>query len=48
MDRLDAPDKEKEASKIQFEASVKSGHDVLHIENLAKSYGDNNLFQTLI
>ncbi|EEH98424.1 MULTISPECIES: ABC-F family ATP-binding cassette domain-containing protein [Clostridium] len=47
MDRLDAPDKEKEASKIQFEASVKSGHDVLHIENLAKSYGDNNLFSNL-
>ncbi|MDB1968512.1 ABC-F family ATP-binding cassette domain-containing protein [Clostridium tertium] len=47
MDRLDAPDKEKEASKIQFEASVKSGHDVLHIENLAKSYGDNNLFSNI-
>ncbi|WP_278601027.1 ribosomal protection-like ABC-F family protein, partial [Clostridium tertium] len=47
IDRLDAPDKEKEASKIQFEASVKSGHDVLHIENLAKSYGDNNLFSNL-
>lgn len=47
MDRLDAPDKEKEASKIQFEASVKSGRDVLHIENLAKSYGDNNLFSNL-
>ncbi|WP_291647885.1 ribosomal protection-like ABC-F family protein [Clostridium sp.] len=47
MERLDAPDKEKEASKIQFETSVKSGHDVLHIENLAKSYGDNKLFSNL-
>ncbi|MCR1950242.1 MULTISPECIES: ABC-F family ATP-binding cassette domain-containing protein [unclassified Clostridium] len=47
MDRIDAPDKEKEASKIQFETSVKSGHDVLHIENLAKSYGDNKLFSNL-
>lgn len=47
MDKIDAPDKEKEASKIKFEASVKSGHDVLHIENLAKSYGDNKLFSNL-
>lgn len=47
MEKLDAPDKEKEASKIKFEASVKSGHDVLHIENLAKSYGDNKLFSNL-
>ncbi|WP_442880978.1 hypothetical protein, partial [Cetobacterium sp.] len=34
IDRLDAPDKDKEASRIQFEASIKSGYDVLHIENL--------------
>lgn len=47
MDKIDIPDKEKEASKIKFEASIKSGHDVLHIDNLAKSYGDNNLFSNL-
>ena len=47
MDKLEAPDKEKEASKIKFEASVKSGHDVLHIENLSKSYGDYKLFSNL-
>lgn len=47
MDKIDAPDKEKDASKIKFETSVKSGHDVLHIENLSKSYGDNKLFSNL-
>jgi ATP-binding cassette subfamily F protein 3 len=47
IDRIDAPDKEKSASKIKFEASVKSGYDVLHIENLAKSFGDKKLFLNL-
>ncbi|MEG1003398.1 ABC-F family ATP-binding cassette domain-containing protein [Clostridium sp.] len=47
MDRIDAPDKEKGASKIQFETSVKSGYDVLHIENLAKSFDDNKLFNDI-
>ena len=32
---------------IKFEASVKSGFDVLHIENLAKSYVDKKLFSGL-
>ncbi|MCE5222235.1 MAG: ABC-F family ATP-binding cassette domain-containing protein [Clostridium sp.] len=44
MEIIDAPDKEKAASKIKFEASVKSGYDVLHIENLTKSYADKKLF----
>jgi ATP-binding cassette subfamily F protein 3 len=47
MELVDAPDKEKAASKIKFEASVKSGYDVLHIENLAKSYVDKKLFSDL-
>lgn len=47
MDVLDSPDKDKNASKIKFEAAVKSGHDVLHIENLSKAYGDNLLFKNL-
>ncbi|WP_066892360.1 ribosomal protection-like ABC-F family protein [Clostridium nigeriense] len=47
MEKIDAPDKDKEASKIKFETSVKSGHDVLHIENLSKSYGENRLFSGL-
>lgn len=47
MELIDAPDKEKSASKIKFEVSVKSGYDVLHIENLAKSFGDKKLFSNL-
>ena len=47
MEIIDAPDKEKSASKIKFEPSVKSGYDVLHIENLAKSYVDKKLFSGL-
>lgn len=47
IERIDAPDKEKSASKIQFEASVKSGYDVLHIENLSKSFSDKKLFSGL-
>jgi ATP-binding cassette subfamily F protein 3 len=47
IELIDAPDKEKLASKIKFEASVKSGYDVLHIENLVKSFGDKKLFSNL-
>lgn len=47
MEIIEAPDKEKAASKIKFEASVKSGYDVLHIEKLAKSYGEKKLFSNL-
>lgn len=47
MEKLDAPDREKDASKINFETSVKSGHDVLHIEELSKSYDDKTLFNDL-
>lgn len=47
MEKIDVPDKEKEASKIQFEASIKSGYDVLHAENISKSYGEKTLFTTL-
>lgn len=32
LELIDAPDEEKAASKIKFEASVRSGYDVLHIE----------------
>lgn len=47
IERLDAPTSEKEASKIKFEASIKSGYDVLHIENMNKSYGEKTLFKNL-
>ncbi len=47
IERLEAPTAEKEASKIKFEASIKSGYDVLHIENMNKSYGEKTLFTNL-
>ena len=47
MERIEAPTHEKEGSKIKFEASIKSGYDVLHIENMAKSYGEKTLFTNL-
>ncbi len=45
--RIVAPDKEKRASKIKFETQVKSGSDVLHAENLSKSFGQKLLFNGL-
>lgn len=47
MDKIEAPDQEKEGSKISFETSVKSGYDVLKIDSLSKSYGDKKLFSGL-
>ena len=44
IDRIDAPEKEGKASKIKFETSIKSGNDVLHAENLSKTFGDKKLF----
>jgi ATP-binding cassette, subfamily F, member 3 len=47
IERIDAPDKETKASKIKFETQIKSGNDVLHAENLSKSYGEKRLFHSL-
>lgn len=47
MERIEAPTHEKEGSKIKFEASIKSGYDVLHIEDMNKSYGEKKLFTNL-
>lgn len=47
MERIEAPTHEKEGSKIKFEASIKSGYDVLHIEDMNKSYGEKTLFTNL-
>lgn len=47
MERIEAPAHEKEGSKIKFEASIKSGYDVLHIEDMNKSYGEKTLFTNL-
>ena len=47
MERIDIPDRDPRETRINFETEFKSGNDVLHIENLSKSFGDNLLFQNL-
>jgi ATP-binding cassette subfamily F protein 3 len=47
VERLQAPDKDPSASKISFETMIKSGNDVLHIENLRKAFGEKLLFKNL-
>lgn len=47
MERIYQPDRDPRETKINFETEIKSGNDVLHIENLSKSFGDNLLFENL-
>lgn len=47
IERIDAPETQKGASKIKFETQITSGNDVLHGENLSKSYGDKLLFENI-
>lgn len=47
MELIDTPDKEKGSANIHFETEVKSGYDVLHIENLDKSFGQKHLFSNV-
>lgn len=47
IERIEAPDREAKASKITFDTQIKSGNDVLHAENLSKSFGDKHLFSNL-
>lgn len=47
VERIKAPDKETGVTKIRFETMIKSGNDVLHVENLSKSFGDYLLFKNL-
>lgn len=47
LERVKAPDKDPKASRIKFETQFKSGNDVLHIENLSKSFGEKLLFKDL-
>ncbi|EKS4344659.1 ABC-F family ATP-binding cassette domain-containing protein [Clostridium botulinum] len=44
IEKIDAPDKLPKPVKINFETQIKSGNDILHLENLSKSYGDITLF----
>lgn len=47
IDRLEAPEIIKEATKINFETTIRSGNDVIHGENLKKSYSDKLLFENV-
>lgn len=47
IDRLDAPEIIKETTRIKFETTIRSGNDVIHGENLKKSYSDNLLFENV-
>ncbi|MDF2674637.1 MAG: transporter ATPase [Clostridiales bacterium] len=47
IERIDKPGIDNRGTRISFEAKIKSGNDVLMIENLSKSFGDNQLFQNL-
>lgn len=47
IDRIKAPDKEQKLGKVTFETQIKSGNDVLHVENLSKSFGEKVLFNNL-
>ncbi|MGL4731871.1 MAG: ribosomal protection-like ABC-F family protein [Clostridium sp.] len=44
IERIEAPHKEQKASRITFDTKIKSGNDVLYIEDLSKSYGEKVLF----
>lgn len=47
IERLYAPTTEKKLTRLKFDTQIKSGNDVLYIENLSKCYGDKVLFKNL-
>lgn len=47
IDVIDAPTEVKADMKLTLEPAITSGNDVLHIENLAKSFGNLHLFSGL-
>lgn len=47
IERLDKPIEEKTDIKITLEPNITSGNDVLMVERLAKSFGDNHLFSDI-
>ncbi|WP_392486237.1 ribosomal protection-like ABC-F family protein [Haloimpatiens sp. FM7315] len=47
VQRLEKPDTDGPSARIDFKTSIKSGNDVLHIENLSKSFGEKLLFKNL-
>lgn len=47
VERIKTPIKDGKAAKITFETEIKSGNDVLHLENLSKAFDDKVLFNNL-
>ena len=47
IEEVDKPQEYRKKAKIRFQASVSSGNDVLHTENLAMAYGDRTLFNNV-
>ncbi|MCH3966019.1 MAG: ABC-F type ribosomal protection protein [Clostridium sp.] len=47
IERIDAPDNPPKLKDINFKSKVKSGNDVLHIENLQKNFGEKELFSNV-
>lgn len=45
IDELQAPQMKQDKAKMQFRTSVKSGNDILSVDNLGKSFEDAPLFQ---
>ncbi|HCL50900.1 MAG TPA: thiamine ABC transporter substrate-binding protein, partial [Clostridiaceae bacterium] len=47
IERIDKPSSLEKAAKISFDIDYKSGNDVIVVENLSKSFGENHLFSNL-
>lgn len=47
VERVRVPDKDSKIHSITFETPIKSGYDVLHVENLSKSFGERVLFNNI-
>ncbi|MHC1720527.1 MAG: ABC-F family ATP-binding cassette domain-containing protein [Clostridiaceae bacterium] len=47
VERISAPAKERKISNINFETQIKSGNDVLHMENISKTYDGKALFEDI-
>lgn len=47
IERIEKPKIDTKGTRISFNAKIKSGNDVLMIENLSKAFGENQLFKDL-
>ncbi|AVP54553.1 ABC-F family ATP-binding cassette domain-containing protein [Clostridium tetani] len=47
MEKIDKPTVDSSSAKIKFKASIKSGSDVLYIEDLSKSFDEVELFHNI-